>query len=131
MGRYAGNRQQEISEISRALKKLALELEVPVLTLAQLSRSPELREDKRPVLSDLRESGSIEQDADIVAFIYRDDYYDKNSKAKIDDNTGLSEIIIRKNRSGRIGTATMLFKRNTLSFMNFKNEEKKEVAVSE
>ena len=129
MGRYAGNRQQEISEVSRALKKLALELEVPVLTLAQLSRSPETREDKRPILSDLRESGSIEQDADIVAFIYRDDYYNEN--AKIADNLSKSEIIFRKNRSGRIGTAELLFKKDTLSFMNFKNEEKKEVIASE
>ena len=132
MGRYSGNRQQEISEISRALKKLALELEVPVLTLAQLSRSPETREDKRPILSDLRESGSIEQDADIVAFIYRDDYYNPN--AKISDSMSKSEIIIRKNRSGKIGTANLLFKKDTLSFMNYKNEdqeEKKEVLASE
>ena len=129
MGRYAGNRQQEISEVSRALKKLALELEVPVLTLAQLSRSPETREDKRPILSDLRESGSIEQDADMVAFIYRDDYYNEN--AKISDSLSKSEIIFRKNRSGRIGTAQLLFKKDTLSFMNYKNEEKKEVPSSE
>ena len=130
MGRYAGNRQQEVSEISRALKTLALELKIPVITLAQLSRTPELRENKRPVLSDLRESGSIEQDADIVAFIYRDDYYNEN--AKIDDNISKTEIIVRKNRSGRIGTAEVLFKKNTLSFMNYKmGEEKKEVAISE
>lgn len=130
MGKYAGNRQQEVSEISRALKTLALELEIPVLTLAQLSRTPELREDKRPVLSDLRESGSIEQDADMVAFLYRDDYY--NESAKIDDNMSITEIILRKNRSGRIGTAKVLFKKNTLSFMNYKNEEvKKEVVPSE
>ena len=129
MGRYAGNRQQEVSEISRALKTLALELEVPVITLAQLSRTPELREDKRPVLSDLRESGSIEQDADIVSFIYRDDYYNEN--AKIDDNMSISEIIVRKNRSGRIGTAKLLFKKNSQSFMNYKNEGKKEVNASE
>lgn len=129
-GKYSGNRQQEVSEISRALKTLALEIGIPVLCLAQLSRTPEMREDKRPVLSDLRESGSIEQDADIVAFIYRDDYYNENSK--IDDNMSISEIIIRKNRSGRIGTAKTLFKKNTLSFMNYKNEEiKKEVVVSE
>lgn len=129
-GKYSGNRQQEVSEISRALKTLALELEIPVITLAQLSRTPEMREDKRPVLSDLRESGSIEQDADIVAFIYRDDYYNENSK--IDDNMSISEIIVRKNRGGRIGTAKMLFKKNTLSFMNYKNEEvKKEVIASE
>ena len=129
MGRYAGNRQQEVSEISRALKMLALELKIPVVTLAQLSRTPELRENKRPVLSDLRESGSIEQDADIVAFIYRDDYY--NEASKIDDNMSKTEIIIRKNRNGRIGTAELLFKKNTLSFMNYKNEEKKEVTISE
>jgi len=120
MGRYAGNRQQEVSEISRALKTLALELKVPVITLAQLSRTPEQREDKRPMLSDLRESGSIEQDADIVAFIYRDDYY--NEASKIDDNMSRSEIIVRKNRSGRVGTAEVLFKKNTLSFMNYKND---------
>ena len=129
-GKYAGNRQQEVSEISRALKTLALELEIPVICIAQLSRTPETREDKRPVLSDLRESGSIEQDADIVTFIYRDDYY--NESAKIDDNMSISEIIVRKNRSGRIGTAKALFKKNTLSFMNYKNEEvKKEVIASE
>ena len=129
MGRYSGNRQQEVSEISRALKTLALELKIPVVTLAQLSRTPELRENKRPVLSDLRESGSIEQDADLVAFIYRDDYY--NEASKIDDNMSKTEIIIRKNRNGRIGTAELIFKKNTLSFMNYKNEEKKEVKNSE
>lgn len=129
MGKYAGNRQQEVSEISRALKTLALELKIPVVTLAQLSRTPELRENKRPVLSDLRESGSIEQDADLVAFIYRDDYY--NEASKIDDNMSKTEIIIRKNRNGRIGTAELLFKKNTLSFMNYKNDEKKEVTISE
>ena len=129
MGRYAGNRQQEVSEISRALKTLALELQIPVVTLAQLSRTVEQREDKRPVLSDLRESGSIEQDADMVIFIYRDDYY--NPATKIDDNMSKTEIIIRKNRSGKIGTAEVLFKKNTLSFMNYKNEELKEVKTSE
>ena len=120
MNKYQGNRQQEVSEISRALKTLALELKVPVLCLAQLSRTPELREDKRPILSDLRESGSIEQDADIVGFIYRDDYYNKESK--IDDNISQAELIVRKNRSGKIGTAELLFKKNTASFMNYKKE---------
>ena len=124
MSRYQGNRQQEVSEISRALKTLALELKVPVLCLAQLSRTPELREDKRPILSDLRESGSIEQDADIVGFIYRDDYYNKDSK--IDDNLSKAELIVRKNRSGKIGTADLLFKKNTASFMNYKKEKEGE-----
>ncbi len=122
MNKYQGNRQQEVSEISRALKTLALELKVPVLCLAQLSRTPELREDKRPILSDLRESGSIEQDADIVGFIYRDDYYNKESK--IDDNISQAELIVRKNRSGKIGTAELLFKKNTASFMNYKKDKK-------
>ncbi len=120
--RYLGNRQQEVSEISRALKTLALELEIPVIALAQLSRTPEMREDKRPILSDLRESGSIEQDADIVAFIYRDDYY--HPENKIDPNMSETEIIIRKNRSGRIGTAKVIFKHDTSSFMNYKKESK-------
>lgn len=122
--RYAGNRQQEVSEISRSLKTLALELKIPIICLAQLSRTPELREDKRPILSDLRESGSIEQDADIVAFIYRDDYY--HPEAKMDNNMSKTEVIIKKNRSGQIGTAELLFKKNTLSFLNYKGDEKKE-----
>ena len=129
MNRYAGNRQQEVSEISRALKQLALELKVPILCLAQLSRTPELREDKRPILSDLRESGSIEQDADVVEFIYRDDIY--HPENKLDDNMSKTEIIVRKNRSGSIGTAEVLFKKNTVSFMNFKLEPKKEGVPSE
>lgn len=129
MSRYAGNRQQEVSEISRALKTLALELKIPIICLAQLSRTVELRENKRPILSDLRESGSIEQDADIVAFIYRDDYY--NESSKIDDNISKTEIIIRKNRNGKIGTAELLFKKNTGSFMNYKNEEEKTTTKKE
>lgn len=120
--KYAGNRQQEVSEISRALKTLALELKIPVICLAQLSRTPELREDKRPILSDLRESGSIEQDADIVAFIYRDDYY--HPENKLDDNMSKTEVIVRKNRSGNIGTAEVLFKKNTVSFLNYKKDNK-------
>lgn len=128
-GRYAGNRQQEVSEISRALKALALELQIPVVTLAQLSRAVEQREDKRPVLSDLRESGQIEQDADRVLFIYREDYNKTNLSDN--ENTSESEIIVRKNRSGRTGTAKILFKKSTLSFVNYKIEERKEVPASE
>ena len=119
--RYAGNRQQEIAEISRALKTLAMELEIPIVALAQLSRSVEQREDKRPLLSDLRESGSIEQDADIVAFLYRDDYYTK--KIEIDEFTGKSEFIIAKNRSGSTATVDLIFKRDISKFEGYINEE--------
>ena len=90
--KYAGNRQQEVSDISRSLKTLAMELNVPIIALAQLSREVEKREDKRPIMSDLRESGSIEQDADIVMALYRDDYY--NIEARTDDNNSSSELII-------------------------------------
>lgn len=117
--RYAGNRQQEVSEISRALKTMALELNVPVIALAQLSRAVETREEKRPLMSDLRESGSIEQDADIVSFLYREDYYTRESK---EDFTSESEYIIGKNRNGPTGTISLLFKRNTGTFLNFKKE---------
>ena len=94
--RYSGeNRQQVVSDISRALKIMAKELNVPVVCLSQLSRGPESRQDKRPMLSDLRESGAIEQDADIVMFLYRDDYYNEDS-----ENHNLAECIIAKNRHG-------------------------------
>ena len=119
--RYSGQRQQEVSEISRSLKTMAMELGIPVIALAQLSRSVEGREDKRPLLSDLRESGSIEQDADIVAFLYRDDYYNKESA--IDENTSKSEFIISKHRNGPTATINLLFKRNTSSFFNMENGE--------
>lgn len=107
------NRQQEVSEISRQLKILAKELKVPVIALSQLSRGVEQRQDKRPVLSDIRESGSIEQDADIVAFLYRDDYYergngeDEDGEEILEDNK--VEVIIEKNRSGSRGTVELLF----------------------
>lgn len=116
----SGNRQQEVSEISRSLKTMALELGVPVIALAQLSRAVESREDKRPIMSDLRESGSIEQDADIVSFLYRDDYY--NKEARRDDNSSITEFIIGKNRSGPTTTIELLFKKDTSTFVNFKRE---------
>ncbi|MFD2730037.1 replicative DNA helicase [Enterococcus camelliae] len=107
------SRQQEVSEISRQLKKLAKELKVPVIALSQLSRGVEQRQDKRPVLSDIRESGSIEQDADIVAFLYRDDYYEREGNQEEDHEekevNNKVEVIIEKNRSGARGTVELLF----------------------
>ncbi len=107
------NRQQEISDISRSLKQLARELEVPVVSLAQLSRSVEQRQDKRPMMSDIRESGSIEQDADIVAFLYRDDYYNQES-----DKKNVVEVIIAKQRNGPTGTVELAFLKNVNKFVN-------------
>lgn len=105
------SRQQEVSEISRQLKKLAKELAVPVIALSQLSRSVEQRQDKRPILSDLRESGSIEQDADIVAFLYREDYYrSEDGEDNVEEaQNNMVEVIIEKNRSGARGTVPLLF----------------------
>ncbi len=121
---YGNNRQQEVSDISRSLKTMAMELHVPVIALAQLSRAVESREDKRPLMSDLRESGSIEQDADIVSFLYRDDYY--NKEARLDDNSSVSEFIIGKHRNGPTGTIELLFKKNTSTFVNLKKESRGE-----
>jgi len=120
---YGSNRQQEVSDISRSLKTLAMELNVPVIALSQLSRSVESREDKRPLMSDLRESGSIEQDADIVAFLYRDDYY--NKEARTEDNNSISELIIGKHRNGPTATIELLFKKNTSTFVNLRKDKEK------
>ena len=115
------NRVQEISYLSRSLKGLARELHVPVLVASQLSRAVEQRSDKRPVLSDLRESGSIEQDADIVMFIYRDDVYDEDSERK-----NLAELIVAKHRNGPTGSVELYFQKN---LTQFKNALKRDVAL--
>lgn len=113
------SRQQEVSEISRQLKKLAKELHVPVIALSQLSRGVEQRQDKRPILSDIRESGSIEQDADIVAFLYRDDYYHSDDEEEQENqDTSVVEVIIEKNRSGARGTANLIFTKSHNRFSN-------------
>jgi replicative DNA helicase len=123
-GRPGENRQQEVSEISRTLKQIARELNVPVIALSQLSRGVEQRQDKRPMLSDLRESGSIEQDADIVAFLYRDDYYDKESEKK-----NIIEIIIAKQRNGPVGTVELVFLKNFNKFVNLDRNHQETAAV--
>lgn len=122
------NRQQEVSVISRNMKKLAKELHVPIIALSQLSRGVEARQDKRPMLSDIRESGSIEQDADIVSFLYRDDYYrdedeDGNSEPQDqeDQDVGEVEVIVAKNRSGPRGTAKLLFVKSYNKFSSIAN----------
>lgn len=108
-----GSREQEISEISRSLKILAKEINVPVIALSQLSRAPEQRPDHRPMLSDLRESGAIEQDADIVMFLYRDDYYNEDSEKK-----NVAEVILAKHRAGSTGTVELLWLGNYTKFVN-------------
>ena len=115
-GRGSESRQQEISDISRSLKALARELSVPVVALSQLSRAVEQRPDHRPMLSDLRESGAIEQDADVVMFIYRDDYYNKDTELK-----GISEIIIAKQRNGPIGTVNLAWLPEYTKFANLEH----------
>ena len=111
--RAQGSREQEISEISKSLKILAKEINVPVIALSQLSRAPEQRPDHRPMLSDLRESGAIEQDADIVMFLYRDDYYNEDSEDK-----GLAEVIVAKHRAGSTGTVKLVWLGNYTKFAN-------------
>ena len=112
-GKSSDNRQQEISEISRSLKALAREMQAPVVALSQLSRACETRTDHRPMLSDLRESGAIEQDADVVMFLYRDDYYNKDSEMK-----DMAEVIIAKQRNGPIGTVNLVWMPQYTKFAN-------------
>ena len=114
-GRYTGSREQEISDISRSLKTLAWELDIPILACSQLSRETERRPDKRPQLSDLRESGAIEQDADLVAFLYREDYYDEQA-----DEQGVADLIIKKQRNGPTGTIKLEFNKKQMRFANMK-----------
>ena len=112
-GRSSDSRQQEISDISRSLKALARELQVPVIALSQLSRAVEQRPEHRPMLSDLRESGAIEQDADVVMFLYRDDYYNPDTEKK-----GIAEVIIAKQRNGPIGTIELVWLPDYTKFAN-------------
>ncbi len=112
-GKAGENRQQEISDISRSLKGLAREMNAPVIALSQLSRACETRPDHRPMLSDLRESGAIEQDADVVMFLYRDDYYNKDT-----DMPNIAEVIIAKQRNGPIGTINLVWRPEYTKFAN-------------
>ncbi len=126
----ADNRQQEVSEISRSLKILAKELQVPVLALSQLSRSVESRSDHRPQLSDIRESGAIEQDADIVMFIHRPDYYQtQGSEANTTVNPNVAEIIVAKHRNGPTGMVKLFFKNECTKFMNIEERDGQMVVV--
>ena len=112
-GKRGASREQEISEISRSLKILAKEIGVPVIALSQLSRAAEQRTDHRPMLSDLRESGAIEQDADIVMFLYRDEYYNEDTEKK-----NIAEVILAKHRGGSTGTVELLWLGNYTKFVN-------------
>lgn len=118
MSSKSESRQQEISAISRSLKAIAKELNVPVIALSQLSRAPELRTDHKPILSDLRESGAIEQDADIVMFLFRDEYYTKEETEK----PNIGEVIIAKHRNGPTGTIELMFKKEFTKFLNLQYE---------
>ncbi len=111
------SRQQEVSQISRELKSLAKEMNVPVIALSQLSRAPEARNPPRPLMSDLRESGSIEQDADVVTFIYRDEYYKPS-----EENAGIAELLISKQRNGPTGSVKMAFLKEFTRFENYFGE---------
>lgn len=117
-GSSKGDRQQEVSEISRSLKALARELDVPLIALSQLSRSVESRQSKRPMLSDLRESGSLEQDADIVAFLYRDDYYNPDS-----EDANITELIVAKHRNGPVDVVKLFFHKQLTKFVDLARKD--------
>ena len=118
---FATSRQQEIAYITRQVKELARELDIPIMALAQLNRQVESRADKRPMMSDLRESGELEQTADLVIFIYRDDYYNKESEKQ-----NITELLIRKHRNGPTGDIELVFNNN---FGRFDNAERREMNV--
>ena len=122
-GRF-DNRQQELASISRSLKILAKELQIPILALSQLSRATETRADHRPQLSDLRESGALEQDADVVMFIYREEVYAQNEEEKRPEVEGMAEIIIGKQRNGPIGSVPLAFLKQYTRFENLQSGPK-------
>ena len=123
-GKNDTSRQQEVSEISRLLKAMARDLKVPVIALSQLSRKVEQRDDKKPMLSDLRESGSIEQDADLVMFIYREDYYNGNKKEDgANTSSGVAQVSIAKHRNGATGVVELLFLKDVGLFSNYTKRE--------
>ena len=121
VGNGKESRQQEVSDISRQLKGLARELEVPVIALSQLARSVEKRDDKRPMMSDLRESGAIEQDADIIIFLYREGYYDQSADKQ--QNTGIVEVNIAKHRNGPTGKVEVAFEKNYSRFSDLARQD--------
>jgi replicative DNA helicase len=121
-GKGSDSRTQEVSEISRGLKALARELAIPVIALSQLSRGPESRQDKRPMLSDLRESGSIEQDADLVMFLFREEYYLRPEEIEEKGAAGLAELIIAKHRNGPTGMVPLYFHKAYTRFDNLADE---------
>ncbi|WP_176601150.1 replicative DNA helicase, partial [Brevibacillus brevis] len=126
MDKPGRSREQEVSEIARTLKSMARELDTPVIALSQLSRGVEQRQDKRPMMSDLRESGQIEQEADLIAFLYRDDYYDRAT-----ENKNILEVIIAKQRNGPIGTVELAFLKEFNKFVSLDHRFGKQQTIDD